>query len=317
MNSSYSSERWSSDRELTVSQVIELAQEAMPNLKRFHVSYLGSGWCNDVYSLNNDWILRFPRRKEVTSHLEKEVYISSVLMTELEQAEVPVPNIKSVNLGPSFGFPYPIGIYPMLKGVSAGTGYKVEMNWDDFISRTAKFLKSLHSIPVERFKGFELPTQKTLGCAEWLLEKKDILFHLYSYHSKSLDACAEWLDSCEPLPPFMGELSFIHNDLSPEHILVDPSTGTITGVIDWEDGAIGDPVSDFVTFPFWIGWDNTIRLCKAYSCGIDDSFFERLEYGSKLTSLAWLFDEAQRSSDLSLQISFIEKVWEIDLSSLK
>ena len=202
MNSSYSSERWSSDRELRFSQVMELAKEVIPNLKRYQVSYLGSGWCNDVYSLNNDWILRFPRRKEVIAHLEKEVYISSVLVKELQQTDVPVPNYRLTTLGHSVGFPYPIGIYPMLTGISAGIEQKVEMNWNDFIPRTANFLKSLHSIPVDRFKDFDLPTQKTLGCVEWLLEKKDILSHLHSYHSKSLDACAEWLYSCEPLPPF-------------------------------------------------------------------------------------------------------------------
>ena len=29
-------------------------------------------------------------------------------------------------------------------------------------------------------------------------------------------------------------LDFIHADLSQENILVDPSTGAITGIIDWE-----------------------------------------------------------------------------------
>ena len=317
MNSSYSPELWSSDRELRFAQVIELAEETIPNLERYQVSYLGSGWDNDVYSLNNNWILRFPRREEIISHLEKEVYLSSVLVPELEQTGVPVPNVKLITPGPSVGFPYPIGIYPMLKGVSAGTDPMVEMNWTDFIPKTANFLRTLHSIPIDHFRDFALPTQETLGCVEWLLEKEDILFHLHSYEVKSLDACAEWLDSCEPLPPFSGDLSFIHNDLSPEHILLDPEFGTITGVIDWEEGAIGDPVSDFVTLPFWIGWENTLRVCDSYSLSIDDKFLNRLEYGSKLSSLAWLYDEAQRSNDLSSQISYIEKVWDINLSSLR
>jgi hypothetical protein len=35
-----------------------------------------------------------------------------------------------------------------------------------------------------------------------------------------------------------------HNDLGIEHVLVDPDTGMVTGVIDWSDAAIVDPAID-------------------------------------------------------------------------
>ena len=38
---------------------------------------------------------------------------------------------------------------------------------------------------------------------------------------------------------------FSHNDLGIEHVLVDPGTWTVTGVIDWSDAAIVDPAVDF------------------------------------------------------------------------
>ncbi|MFC5753601.1 phosphotransferase family protein [Actinomadura rugatobispora] len=37
---------------------------------------------------------------------------------------------------------------------------------------------------------------------------------------------------------------FCHNDLGAEHILVDVQTGAVTGVIDWTDAAIADPMHD-------------------------------------------------------------------------
>jgi aminoglycoside phosphotransferase (APT) family kinase protein len=47
-------------------------------------------------------------------------------------------------------------------------------------------------------------------------------------------------------PPAGGyALAFSHNDLGMEHVLVDPGTWTITGVIDWSDAAIVDPAYDF------------------------------------------------------------------------
>ena len=38
---------------------------------------------------------------------------------------------------------------------------------------------------------------------------------------------------------------FSHNDLVIEHVLVDSSAWTVTGVIDWSDAAIVDPAVDF------------------------------------------------------------------------
>lgn len=38
---------------------------------------------------------------------------------------------------------------------------------------------------------------------------------------------------------------FCHNDLGTEHILVDVEAHAITGVIDWTDAAIADPMHDF------------------------------------------------------------------------
>ncbi|MGH3862374.1 phosphotransferase family protein [Actinokineospora sp.] len=46
-------------------------------------------------------------------------------------------------------------------------------------------------------------------------------------------------------PPSRTEPSvFSHNDLGIEHVLVDPATGDITGIIDWTDAALCDPAYD-------------------------------------------------------------------------
>jgi aminoglycoside phosphotransferase (APT) family kinase protein len=47
-------------------------------------------------------------------------------------------------------------------------------------------------------------------------------------------------------PPDAGyPLAFAHNDLGIEHVLVDPGTCAITGIIDWSDAALADPAYDF------------------------------------------------------------------------
>ena len=49
-----------------------------------------------------------------------------------------------------------------------------------------------------------------------------------------------------PVPSGGGyEPVFTHDDLGIEHVLADPSTWAVTGVIDWTDAAVTDPARDF------------------------------------------------------------------------
>lgn len=41
--------------------------------------------------------------------------------------------------------------------------------------------------------------------------------------------------------------ALIHGDLWYENLLVEPSSGALTGVLDWEDAAVGDPAQDLAT----------------------------------------------------------------------
>ena len=55
-------------------------------------------------------------------------------------------------------------------------------------------------------------------------------------------AVREFLDAAPPEPA--ASLAFSHQDLGVEHVLVDPGTGEITGIVDWSDAAVGDPARD-------------------------------------------------------------------------
>jgi aminoglycoside 2''-phosphotransferase len=57
------------------------------------------------------------------------------------------------------------------------------------------------------------------------------------------EAFAGWVaeNAVRPYRP-----AILHADLSPEHVLVDPAAGAITGIIDWGDAVVGDPARDFI-----------------------------------------------------------------------
>lgn len=74
----------------------------------------------------------------------------------------------------------------------------------------------------------------------------------------------------------------IHGDLGAEHILCDPETGSIRGVIDWEDTVIGDPALDFAGFLSAFGPDFARRVAAGYGLEIDIGFWRRAAFYAKI-----------------------------------
>jgi aminoglycoside phosphotransferase (APT) family kinase protein len=58
------------------------------------------------------------------------------------------------------------------------------------------------------------------------------------------DAVERFVVTPAPPLPAPAELVLAHNDLGAEHVLVDPATGAITGIIDWSDAAVADPAAE-------------------------------------------------------------------------
>ncbi len=106
---------------------------------------------------------------------------------------------------------------------------------------------------------------------------------------------------------------FLHGDLSAANILVDPSIGVITSVIDWADAMVGDPVWDIAIFTSWmpdvtdallagyapdsrerfdslLGFYRTLRHMWGYRAGIEDGWEESL----RIPILHGLIDELRR-----------------------
>ena len=73
-----------------------------------------------------------------------------------------------------------------------------------------------------------------------------------------------------------------HNDLGAEHILVDEETGAVTGVIDWSDAAVADPMHDLGRLYRDLGPDVFERVLSHYGGRCDR---ERVLYYARCTVL--------------------------------
>jgi aminoglycoside phosphotransferase (APT) family kinase protein len=59
---------------------------------------------------------------------------------------------------------------------------------------------------------------------------------------EEMDRLMDWLPTA--LPPDDGRTSVIHGDFSLHNLLIDPATGRVAAVIDWELSTLGSPMGD-------------------------------------------------------------------------
>jgi aminoglycoside phosphotransferase (APT) family kinase protein len=181
-----------------------------------------------VLLLDDRWVVRIPRRKQVLSALEQEI----VLLPELEAAlPVSVPHFEHISHDP------PFVVYPLIQGTPL---------IDEDPAGVRGFLESLHTVQTDVLPPTDWVSSYTRKCAKF----EELVFPLLDPDERSrtqaLFAEVETLTGFEPC--------ITHSDLGAEHLLV--RDGRLVGVIDWGDARLGDPALDYSwllhgPFPDW------------------------------------------------------------------
>ena len=77
-------------------------------------------------------------------------------------------------------------------------------------------------------------------------------------HALELDGLLEVAEEAEARLAAVGRVSFVHSDLNPKNLIVDPSTMRVAAVLDWEFAHAGSPYTDlgnavrFDRQPAWV-----------------------------------------------------------------
>ena len=280
---------WNPDRELTLDLAIEVIRSSLPSLRVDDLTFLGAGWEFDAYLTSDGWVVRFPRRQEMAGLFEKDERVHPLVSRQLP-VSVAVPRIE-LHGKPAAGFPYPIAAHRFIPGVP------IDELDEQFLTSMApqigSALAAIHSIPLDgaRAAGVVEDQFDELGRREWLKSGLAALSRVGDADPVVRQAIA-WvqnvsnasiLDATSDTP-----LRFIHQDLSPEHVLANPGTGRLTGIIDWTDAILGDPARDFVFLVGWRGWPFTEQVIGHYAMPVDDGFRDRLRFMSRLLTPIWL-----------------------------
>jgi aminoglycoside phosphotransferase (APT) family kinase protein len=269
---------------------------------------LGSGWEFDAFSTADGWAFRFPRRAECADLFEAEARVHR-LVGEALPPHVALPRVELIG-PPTLGFPYRFAGHRLIPGIPAHS--IAEHLLPTVAHQIATVLGALHSIPESRARaaGVSEMDPDDEGRREWLEHGVATARQLRGL-DPVVDQALPWLTRERlDIRPWNGPLQFIHHDMSSEHLIVDPATGALTGILDWTDAILGDAARDFVFLATWEGWDLVEQVLVSYPRPVDEGFRTRLRFMARLLSLMWLVYAHEQGCDLSNHIQMVRNVFE-------
>jgi aminoglycoside 2''-phosphotransferase len=198
-----------------------------------HITSVPGGWANWTFELDGERIVRFPRTDAVALATHRELALLPELATSVSFA-VPVPErIASLGDRPFFTYRRIAG-RPLTGGGAPDVAVAI-----------GAVLAELHAFPVDRAAQL-----LRLGdpARVWQDRYEDLWETIAQVALPELPADLadevrrRYAGFVEHPPAF--PVCLVHNDLGPEHVLLDESTGAPCGLIDFEDATVGDPAVD-------------------------------------------------------------------------
>ncbi len=248
-----------------------ILRSCLPELPLRGVRRLGAGWDSEAFVVDGgeaeQLVFRFPRRAPVAEALERVLRLLPELGPTLP---APVPRFTHVVRGCAAA-PFPFAGYPLLPGrtlmstdLSAGKLRRLG-------AELGQFLAALHRFPMARAEALGIPVASVAGGRErrsaFLAHARERVAPLLNEPER--EPFARWLASLDRPEPSAFTPVLLHGDLGDDQILVDARTGRVTGVIDFDDAAIGDPALDFAGLLRHLGAPFTRQALHAYGASDD------------------------------------------------
>lgn len=220
-----------------------LIESQFPELNVTNITYLGEGWDNYAYLINNEWVFRFPHRAVAVPLIEREIQVLSNIADSLPIA-VPKPRY----LGePSEHYQWPFYGYRQVIG---STGCQIDFTENQYQQAAidlGNFFKCLHSLDAKSLNQFELD--------QMIFNRLDLDLLLGIVQQRKAEVTCQYsLDTYEAMIAHTiaqarevtidGNLKvIIHGDCYSRHCVFD-NDHRLAGIIDWGDTGISHPVVD-------------------------------------------------------------------------
>lgn len=246
---------WTPDHPTTAALAAEVIGAQFPALidPSAPLTLLGSGWDNDVWTLDlpaGQAAFRFPRRRIAVELLETEARVLPWLAPQLP---LPIPLPEWIG-APSPRWPLPFYGYRLLPGQTADRARLSAADRQRVARALIGFLAALHRIPAAAARAAGVPLDTSRSDLEQrvarTLARQDLLPARLApaLRAAALDALTGALARAAPADP--AGWACCHGDLYARHLLwqargADPDSAPgLCGVIDWGDLCLADPAID-------------------------------------------------------------------------
>jgi aminoglycoside phosphotransferase (APT) family kinase protein len=284
-------EPWRSEVALDEALVLELVTGQFPDLGAGEVRYLHQGWDSRAYLVDvadDTVVFRFPKRAEVDGWLRAELEI----LRALAPLDLPLAIPRPEWIGrPGPRFPFRFMGYRLIVGAP---GDAVDVDAVDQASLAASlgaFLGVLHTRGTALVAGAEIRghDDEASPLAGMLAEARAVAREAFEVLPEDLRTVAAEFIERGDLPAAVPFGCLVHDDLTPEHLLVDPA-GHLVGLIDWGDASIGDPAADFAGVYAWLGGAAAESMLVHYRSPRDPAFWDRVVFRARcyaVIGLGW------------------------------
>ena len=237
-------------------------RENFPALTLQSLVYLGEGWGNVACLANNHLIFRFPKRTDDAERLALETRLLPELAPLLP---LPIPQFTFISKPKSKRFPYLFVGYESLPGITQNDWPEEIVGEDWWKEALGDFLTALHAFPLDRAAHLGAGFINFAGTAGPHASWRESLEDFYSVVRRKVtpllpddrqDAVAAYFEDFLDTDRFFDfEPVLLHADLAEDHVLLDPATKKVTGIIDFGDACLGDPAYDVnsAVLPFYKG----------------------------------------------------------------
>jgi len=224
---------WSGTITISIDTVTFLIKQQFPEIHIHHISFLGEGWDNQVYRVNDIYIFRFPRRAEGVKLMADEIRVMPLLAPLIQ---LPIAHPRFIGY-PTEAFPYPFAGYDYLEGDAlADLDFSI-LPETNVLSELAHFLRALHALKLS-----DIPThiEEDIGRMDYEPRVPAIRDGLAQIertgHAVKTAEMMKLVDACAASFP-AENTCIVHGDLHPRHVLI--KNNKISGIIDWGDASIG------------------------------------------------------------------------------
>lgn len=252
----------------------EIIEKKYPNIINERVRAFDDGWDFVVLIIGGQKTFRFPRSSDYAKKLPVEVAFLDYFRN---LSPVAIPNL-TIHTDEKTGLPYVT--YDFIPGIQfkksiSDTFSKEELR--RIANQIGGFLDKLHSFPINKAK--KLGVKQVESLETWRNKFEKIRQTVFPHISKteqnwSISIFENFFKTVQTSP---APLTVIHSDIMPEHIIVNPKTHILSGIIDFGDVEIGDPAYDFA-FLAKYGQDFLNWTYETYSQPKDPAFEIRRQF---------------------------------------